>query len=78
VNTGSGTIVIQHGNREEGIDAFRRALLDWFSPINFFQRHADISQARVKRTGKWLLADPLFQKWESGSGSTLWCRGIRV
>ncbi|KAF8146760.1 hypothetical protein K438DRAFT_1627213, partial [Mycena galopus ATCC 62051] len=46
------------------------------SPINFFLRHADISQMRVKGTGGWLLADPVFKKWESNSGSTLWCRGI--
>ncbi|KAJ6487291.1 ankyrin repeat domain-containing protein, partial [Mycena vulgaris] len=50
--------------------------LDWFSPINFFLRHADISQVRQKGTGGWLLGHPLFKKWQSGSGSTLWCRGI--
>ncbi|KAJ7718833.1 hypothetical protein B0H14DRAFT_2412365, partial [Mycena olivaceomarginata] len=47
-------------------------------PINFFLRHPDISHARQAGTGEWLLADPLFKKWESGSGRTLWCRVIRV
>ncbi|KAF8153463.1 hypothetical protein K438DRAFT_372660 [Mycena galopus ATCC 62051] len=76
VHFGSGPIVINHGNKEEGMNASRLAFLDWFSLINFFQQHADISQMREKGTGGWLLADPVFKKWESGSGSTLWCRGI--
>ncbi|KAJ7511611.1 hypothetical protein B0H11DRAFT_1699814, partial [Mycena galericulata] len=54
----------------------RDVILDWLSPINFFLRQADISQMRAKGTGKWLLENSLFKKWESGSGSTLWCRGI--
>ncbi|KAJ7330372.1 hypothetical protein DFH08DRAFT_639455, partial [Mycena albidolilacea] len=54
----------------------RLAFLDWFSPINFFLRHADISQVRAKGTGEWLLKHPLFIQWESGSKSTLWCHGI--
>ncbi|KAJ7444764.1 hypothetical protein B0H11DRAFT_1619499, partial [Mycena galericulata] len=51
-------------------------ILNWLSPINFFLRQADISQMRVKGTGGWLLEDPLFKQWQSGSGSTLWCHGI--
>ncbi|KAJ7327501.1 hypothetical protein DFH08DRAFT_710342 [Mycena albidolilacea] len=60
-----------HGEAEN-----RDIILNWLSPINFFLRQADISQEREKGTGGWLLADPVFQKWESRSGSTLWCRGI--
>jgi hypothetical protein len=56
----------------------RDAILDWLSPINFFLRHTDISQIWEKGTGGWLLEDPVFKKWESSSGSTLWCRGIRM
>ncbi|KAJ6565252.1 hypothetical protein DFH09DRAFT_1034993 [Mycena vulgaris] len=69
-------IVIHRGDKEEKIDITRRAFLDWLSPINFFLRQADVSQLRAKGTGGWLLEHPLFKKWESGSGSTLWCRGI--
>ncbi|KAJ6574285.1 hypothetical protein B0H19DRAFT_1341409, partial [Mycena capillaripes] len=54
----------------------RTQIIDWLSPINFFLRQADISQSRQKGTGEWLLADPHFQQWESGSGKTLWCHGI--
>ncbi|KAJ7887446.1 hypothetical protein B0H13DRAFT_1550065, partial [Mycena leptocephala] len=31
---------------------------------------------RAKGTGGWLLEHPVFKQWESGSGRTLWCRGI--
>ncbi|KAJ7302178.1 hypothetical protein DFH08DRAFT_669087, partial [Mycena albidolilacea] len=61
-----------YGNKEEE----RKKIIDWFSPINFFLRQADISQMQEKGTGGWLLAHPVFKKWESGSGSTLWCCGI--
>ncbi|KAJ7132644.1 ankyrin repeat-containing domain protein [Mycena filopes] len=54
----------------------RSRLIEWLSPINFFLRHADVSQTRQAGTGKWLLAHPDFQKWESGSAGTLWCYGI--
>ncbi|KAF7356357.1 ANK-REP-REGION domain-containing protein [Mycena venus] len=69
-------IIINHANREEGIDISRLDFLNWLSPINFFLQQADISQVRVKGTGEWLLVHPLFQQWESGSGRTLWCCGI--
>ncbi|KAJ7773590.1 hypothetical protein DFH07DRAFT_683650, partial [Mycena maculata] len=53
----------------------RAEIIDWLSPINFFQRHADISRTRQAGTGRWFLADSRFQSWESGGGA-LWCRGI--
>ncbi|KAJ7481303.1 hypothetical protein B0H11DRAFT_1863196 [Mycena galericulata] len=64
-----------HGSESEN-DAERMKIIAWLSPLNFFLRHADISQARQEGTGGWLLADPDFQEWESGSGRTLWCHGI--
>ncbi|KAF7352014.1 ANK-REP-REGION domain-containing protein [Mycena venus] len=57
-------------------DAERTEIIDWLSPMNFFLRHADISQARQQGTGGWLLMDTHFQKWEFDSGRTLWCHGI--
>ncbi|KAJ7159603.1 ankyrin repeat-containing domain protein [Mycena filopes] len=54
----------------------RSRLIEWLSPINFFLRHADVSQTRQAGTGQWLLAHPDFQEWESGSVGTLWCYGI--
>ncbi|KAJ7351586.1 hypothetical protein DFH08DRAFT_993239 [Mycena albidolilacea] len=66
------TINFNYGNKEEE----HKKIIDWLSPINFFLRQADISREREKGTGGWLLADPVFKKWESGSGSILWCHGI--
>jgi hypothetical protein len=71
--------VINQGTEKQEIkNILRRDFLNWLSPINFFLRQADISQLRAKGTGGWLLEHPLFKEWESGSGRTLWCRGIRV
>ncbi|KAJ7028851.1 hypothetical protein C8F04DRAFT_1398720 [Mycena alexandri] len=63
--------------QQQQMNAMERAkITEWLSPINFFLRQADISQSQQKGTGGWLLADPQFQQWESGSGKTLWCHGI--
>ncbi|KAJ7483655.1 ankyrin repeat domain-containing protein [Mycena latifolia] len=54
----------------------QRKLLDWMSPLNFFQRQADVLSALQPGTGEWLLSNTVFQDWESGSGKVLFCRGI--
>jgi hypothetical protein len=56
----------------------RMKIIDWLLPINFFLQHAEISRVRQKETGGWLLADPRFKRWESGSERMLWCPGIRA
>jgi hypothetical protein len=56
----------------------RMRIIDWLSPINFFPRHAEIARVRQKETGGWLLADPRFKRWQSGSQRILWCPGIRA
>jgi hypothetical protein len=66
------TVNFNYGNKEEE----HKKIIDWLSPINFFLRQADISQLQAKGTGGWLVSDPVFKKWESGSGSSLWCPGI--
>jgi hypothetical protein len=71
-------IVIHHGNREEEIDITHQAFLDWLSPLNFFPRQQEISQMRQPGTGEWLLENPHFKEWNSGSIRTLWCHGIRM
>ncbi|KAJ7706833.1 hypothetical protein B0H17DRAFT_877064, partial [Mycena rosella] len=54
----------------------RDKIIDWFSPLNFFLRQADIFSTRQPGTGGWLLEHKLFKKWKSGKGKTLWCRGM--
>ncbi|KAJ7441378.1 ankyrin repeat-containing domain protein, partial [Mycena galericulata] len=76
VEAGTVHIVINHDDREEEKDIPRQNFLNWLSPINFFQRQADIFRVWQEGTGEWLLADPKFQEWKTGSGKTLWCPGI--
>ncbi|KAJ7453089.1 ankyrin repeat-containing domain protein [Mycena latifolia] len=54
----------------------RQKILDWYSPLNFFLRQADIFSAWQPGTGAWLLEASLFKEWKSGGGKILWCRGI--
>ncbi|KAJ7926779.1 hypothetical protein B0H13DRAFT_2313276 [Mycena leptocephala] len=59
------------------IDAAKRdAIIEWLSPLNFFIRQQDISNARHPGTGEWLLDDLKFQDWKSNTGGVLWCSGI--
>ncbi|KAF7365799.1 ANK-REP-REGION domain-containing protein [Mycena venus] len=74
VNT--GVVHISDMQERERQEKERMQIIDWLSPINFFLRHADISRVRQQDTGGWLLADTVFKRWESGSGRTIWCRGI--
>ncbi|KAJ7474244.1 hypothetical protein FB451DRAFT_286152 [Mycena latifolia] len=56
--------------------AERKKILDWITPLNFFQRQADIFSSWQPGTGIWLLSHAQFKTWESGSGEVLWCQGI--
>lgn len=56
----------------------RSKIIDWFSPINFFTQHANILNRVSPGTGKWLLTDPRFERWEAGSERILWVLGLRA
>ncbi|KAJ7453163.1 hypothetical protein FB451DRAFT_1520328 [Mycena latifolia] len=56
--------------------AERDKIIDWFSPLNFFLRQADISNIRQPGTGEWFLQDELFKRWVSGAIKAMWCRGM--
>ncbi|KAJ7229573.1 ankyrin repeat-containing domain protein [Mycena haematopus] len=73
VEAGTVHLVI---NKVEEKNIPRQDFLNWISPINFFLRQADIFQTQQKGTGEWLLANPKFQAWKTGSTQTLWCHGI--
>lgn len=62
---------------EQNIEAERRAIAEWLSPLNFFVRQVDIFSLRVEGTGQWLLESQQFKKWLfDEQRSTLWCSGI--
>ncbi|KAI4245553.1 MAG: hypothetical protein LQ352_006542, partial [Teloschistes flavicans] len=54
----------------------RRKVLKWLSPLNFYQVQQDISTRRQADTGQWFLDAPEFQKWVSGTDTTLCCPGM--
>ncbi|KAF8175952.1 hypothetical protein K438DRAFT_1486854, partial [Mycena galopus ATCC 62051] len=54
----------------------RAAILEWMSPVNSFERQADIFSTWQPGTGGWLLASPEFREWENAAGKTLWCHGM--
>ncbi|KAF7337813.1 Ankyrin repeat domain containing protein [Mycena venus] len=54
----------------------RNKIMEWYSPLNFFQRQADILSTRQPGTGEWFLENELIREWKSGTGKRVWCRGI--
>ncbi|KAJ7444195.1 hypothetical protein FB451DRAFT_1568471 [Mycena latifolia] len=56
----------------------QQKIRDWMSPLNFFQRQADVFGALQSGTGEWLLSNAVFQEWGSGSGKVLFCHGIHM
>lgn len=58
-----------------------RRVYDWLSPLTTeFQRKQQDTfniQSRQDGTAQWFLEASEFKTWLSGSGSTLWCPGIR-
>ncbi|KAJ7080036.1 hypothetical protein C8R44DRAFT_895528 [Mycena epipterygia] len=63
--------------------AERDRIIEWYSPLNFFLRQADIFNSREPGTGQWLLEHDLFKKWKSPTNKlrwwewrSLWCRGM--
>ncbi|KAJ7879750.1 hypothetical protein B0H14DRAFT_2566600 [Mycena olivaceomarginata] len=73
VNSASDVVREQ---QEYNAEMRRSKIIDWLSPLNFFQRQADILKTWQPGTGDWLFADHKFKDWESSSGGILWCRGI--
>ncbi|KAJ7071874.1 hypothetical protein B0H15DRAFT_793167, partial [Mycena belliarum] len=54
----------------------KQKIMDWITPLNFFQRQADILTAWQPGTGQWLLSDACFKCWESKGQQVIWCHGM--
>ena len=55
----------------------RAEILRWTSPEPYNQHHEQIKKDVLPGTGKWLLSDPVFNKWKKESASSiLWLHGI--
>ncbi|KAK6331278.1 hypothetical protein TWF730_004365 [Orbilia blumenaviensis] len=59
-------------------DKQRDEILQWLSPLEPLKRHQDVRSIRVPDTGHWLLDEPNFQDWHSGTNTNraLCCSGI--
>ncbi|KAK6531048.1 hypothetical protein TWF281_007875 [Arthrobotrys megalospora] len=59
-------------------DKQRDEILRWLSPLEPLKRHQDVRSIRVPDTGQWLLEEPNFQDWHSGTNTNrvLCCSGI--
>ncbi|KAF8207260.1 ankyrin repeat-containing domain protein [Mycena galopus ATCC 62051] len=67
---------IRNEQQQHNKAAMHDHIMQWITPLNFFQRQQLIFETRQAGTGEWLLADTKFRDWVSNSGKVLWCRGI--
>ncbi|KAF7343641.1 Ankyrin repeat-containing protein [Mycena sanguinolenta] len=56
--------------------AARDTIIEWYSPLNFFLRQADIFGIHQPGTGRWFLEANSSKEWKSGVRKVLWCRGM--
>ncbi|RYP54685.1 hypothetical protein DL768_000621 [Monosporascus sp. mg162] len=61
---------------DDVVERERRKVVDWISSLNFSAKQDDSLGRREQGTGDWILSCEEFKRWLSGSGGTLWCRGI--
>lgn len=59
--------------------ATKQEVLDWLSPLDVDTKHKTVTAKTVKGSGGWLLSDPIFTDWASGTPESnfLYCRGLR-
>ena len=62
---------------EDRLDRSKRFdILRWISAQPYLEHHDQISKKALAGTGKWLLEDPLYEKWHKESTSSLlWLHG---
>ena len=62
-------------------DEYRRKVFDWLSPltVEFQKKHLDTfnTPGRQDAAAQSLLETTKFRHWQSTSGETLWCPGVR-
>ena len=58
-------------------DSPRSAIVQWLSPLKFYQKQLDILDTWCPGTGQWFLDSEIFEDWRSGTLKSLWCCGDR-
>lgn len=61
---------------ENGDLAYKEAILDWLTPIDYAAQQSDFISRRQAGTGQWLLDSEKFQAWVETDRQTLFCPGI--
>ncbi|KAH7407373.1 hypothetical protein BKA64DRAFT_415188 [Cadophora sp. MPI-SDFR-AT-0126] len=56
-------------------DLESREIINWLSPLRFYECQVDTLSQQENGTGEWIFASSEFQDWVSGSKKTLWCWG---
>lgn len=54
-----------------------KAVKDWLSPINSYQKQADVFTKAQTGTGQWFLKHEVFESWTTDGRQVLWCHGPR-
>lgn len=79
---GSGRVAIPiHPNFKRAKPVIDKECLDimaWLSPLDFLKKQNDVFVKHQEGTGEWILDSKEFNDWLLGSGTTLWCPGIRT
>lgn len=59
----------------------KRGFFEWLSPLDPREKHTDIIEQRLIKTGEWLLETEDFKWWlseDSISPKIFWCHGART
>lgn len=58
------------------LQAFREKVNKHLEPLDFSNKHLNVSNERLEGTGEWVFDTPEFRGWEKGSWQVLWLVGI--
>ena len=71
-------LLISLDQEDQVRDQENQAILDWLSPnLKFWKKQYDLFDRYQDETCEWILNDPKFKEWLSGTSGTLWCPGMR-
>jgi hypothetical protein len=65
--------LIRRQDKEE-----RRKILDWLSPLNFWNTQGETYSQAEPGTCLWFFESTEFNSWYKGDVRTLWCPGDRI
>jgi Cdc6-like AAA superfamily ATPase len=57
-------------------DQQKQAILDWLTPVDYFDQQNDFIRTQQPGTGHWFLQTPEYRAWLDGDRQTLFCPGI--